>query len=499
MDRHPLIELTGITKWFGANRALEDADFELYPGEVHALVGVNGAGKSTMMKILAGVHQRDSGTFLLRGEPRAFSNPQEAEHSGIAIVYQELSLLEDLTVAENILIRRLPGKGWIGPIDRKASRDTASRALARLGVEISPDAMVSELSVGRKQLVEIAKALSLNAEVVIFDEPTSALTDRETHALFAAIRQLKSEGVGVIYISHHLDELFQIADRLTVLRDGRSVASRQIEDVDIGAVVELMLGQANAIPPRESRTREEAPILKAEGISTNRLRGPISVDLRPGEIVALAGQLGSGRTELLRALYGADKLLSGSVTMNGRRLHDGNRERIRAGIGFVPEERKVEGIITGGSIAANVAVAYLDQVSAGPHVLRAKELGRARDAVSRVGVVPPDVLPAIESLSGGNQQKAIVGRWIGREGVRVLLLDEPTRGIDVGAKTQIYRLLDDLASSGVAIIFASSDEEEILGLADRVLVLKRGSIARSVATAELDVHSLTTLIVGGEI
>jgi ribose transport system ATP-binding protein len=499
METSPLVLLENVTKWFGANRALDGASFTLYPGEVHALVGVNGAGKSTLMKIMAGVHMRDSGRFFLRQKEVEFSTPQDAETHGIAIVYQELSLLNDLTVAENILIRHLPARGWIGRIDRAKSRALSAASLSRLGIDIDPDTMVGDLPVGQKQLVEIAKALSTEAAVVIFDEPTSALTDTETHALFRAIRQLKADGVGVIYISHHLDELFQVADRLTVLRDGRSVATRSVEEVDISRVVELMLGKANALPKRESHARETQPLLRADSISTEELRGPVTLELRPGEIVALAGQLGSGRTELLRALYGVDRLVGGIVTFEGERLSSGHRERIRAGVGFVPEERKVEGVISGASIGDNVVVGCLDQLSVGIHMQSRKERKRAEAAVNRVGVVPPDPSPPIEALSGGNQQKAIIGRWIAREGVRVLLLDEPTRGIDVGAKTQIYRLLDELAKRGVAILFSSSDEEEILGVADRIVIMRRGAVAKTAATSGLDVHELTTLIVGGEI
>lgn len=499
MDTSPLVVLESVTKWFGANRALDGASFTLYPGEVHALVGVNGAGKSTLMKIMAGVHRRDSGSFFLRQNDVEFATPQDAENHGIAIVYQELSLLDDLTVAENILIRHLPGRGWLGPINRRRSRERAAMSLSRVGVEIDPHTLVGELPVGQKQLVEIAKALTTEASVVIFDEPTSALTETETHALFRAIRQLKADGVAVIYISHHLDELFKVADRLTVLRDGRTVATRSIREVDIPRVVELMLGEANAVPTRQSHARETAPILSGKGVRTESLKGPVDIELRPGEVVALAGQLGSGRTELLRALYGVDRLLAGSVLVNGKRPRRGNRSLIRAGVGFVPEERKVEGVITGATIGDNIVVGCLDQVSLGIHMQSGKERRRAEAAVSRVGVVPADPTPAIESLSGGNQQKAIMGRWIAREGVRVLLLDEPTRGIDVGAKTQIYRLLDELAQRGVAVLFSSSDEEEILGLADRIVIMRRGTVAKRADTSGLDVHALTTLIVGGEI
>jgi ribose transport system ATP-binding protein len=359
--------------------------------------------------------------------------------------------------------------------------------------------LVGSLPVGQKQLIEIAKALSIKASVVIFDEPTSALTDTETHALFAAIRQLKADGVSVIYISHHLDEIFRIADRLTVLRDGQTVGTRSVDEMDIPGVVQMMLGEANAIPPRESRVREGSPVLVADRIKSERLTGPVDIELKPGEIVALAGQLGSGRTELLRALFGADRVTEGTVSTDRGTFHDGTRERIRAGIGFIPEERKVEGIITNSSIRDNLVVASIDQVSPIGHVIRRAERMRAQESIERVGVVPPDPRPVIESLSGGNQQKVVVGRWIARQGIRVLLLDEPTRGIDVGAKTQIYRLLDELATDGLAILFASSDEEEILGLADRVLIMNKGTIVRSVPTTSLDVHTLTTLIVGGEI
>lgn len=495
----PLIQVSKISKRFGANQALDEADFDLMPGEVHALVGVNGAGKSTLMKILAGVHEKDSGRFTYRGEERHFKTPTEAEHSGIAIVYQELSLLDHLSVAENILIRNLPGRGWLGAINWNTARKRARELLSRFGIDIDPDQIVGDLPVGQKQMVEICKALSLNAQVVIFDEPTSALSDRETHILFQAVRQLKDNGVSVIYISHHLDEIFRVADRLTVLRDGRSVATRQVEAMDIPSVVELMLGTSNAIPERVSHRMDTAPILSAHDISTDVLSGPVSLDLYPGEIVALAGQLGSGRTEFLRALYGVDALLSGEVRIDGATARPGHHGRIRSGIGFVPEERKTQGIITAASILDNIAVASLDQVSRGIHMLRVEERSRADRVVNRVGVLPPLTDPPIESLSGGNQQKAILGRWIAREGVRVLLLDEPTRGIDVGAKTQIYRLLDELARQGMAVLFSSSDEEEILGVADRIMIMRRGRVSVAVENAGLDVHKLTTLIVGGEI
>jgi ribose transport system ATP-binding protein len=494
-----LLEIRDVSKRFGANQALDQAFLTVEAGEVHALVGVNGAGKSTMMKILAGVHSADSGEIQFRGEAVRFSDPRQAESAGIAIVYQELSVLDDLSVADNILIRHLPGRGWIGKIDRSSGNRRAEEALGRLGLSIDPAAMVGDLPVGQKQLIEIAKALSSDASLVIFDEPTSALSDHETHALFAAIRSLKADGVGVVYISHHLDELFQIADRVTVLRDGKSVATREMVGMDISTVVELMLGSRSAIPTRKSRRQDAPPVLAADSISTDKLRGPLSLELRPGEIVALCGRLGSGRTETLRALFGVDRLLTGTVRGPDGPLKDGPGERIRSGIGFVPEERKVEGIITDSTIGLNITVASYDQLAIGGHIVRRREAQRAQEAVLRVGVVPADSSRVMESLSGGNQQKAILGRWISRRGIRVLLLDDPTRGVDVGAKTQIYQLLDEMAANGVGILFASSDEEEILGVADRIHVLRRGEIVHSAPTADLSLHELTTLIVGGQI
>ncbi len=499
MDHKPLVEIENVSKWFGANRALNGARLVVEPGRVHALVGVNGAGKSTLMKILAGVVQCDEGSIRIRGEEVALGSADEAEAAGISIVYQELSVIDDLNVTDNILLRHLPARGWVGRVNTAAGRKAATAALGRLGVQIDPDARAGDLPVGQKQLIEIAKALSVDASVVIFDEPTSALTDQETRALFDAVRRLTAAGAGVIYISHYLDEIFRIADEVTVLRDGRTVATRPIGEIDIAGLVELMLGSRNAIPPRNSHRLDGPPLLEVRAARSERLAGPINLTVHPGEIVGVCGQLGSGRTELLRAVYGADELDEGEILMQGNPVRPGIRGRVHAGIGMVPEERKADGIITESSILSNIGVASVDQLSRWGHVPARAERARATEASTRVGVVPNDVSLDIEALSGGNQQKAILGRWVGREGVKLLLLDEPTRGIDVGAKTMIYGLLDSLAAQGVGVLFATSDEEELLGLADRICVLRRGQIVHEAPASELDPHRLTTLIVGGEI
>ncbi|MFL6662933.1 MAG: sugar ABC transporter ATP-binding protein [Rhizobacter sp.] len=476
-EQPPVLALQGISKRFLAVAALQGVGFELRRGEVHAVCGENGAGKSTLMRIISGQLQPDEGRIELNGEPVRFASTRAAEAAGIAMIHQELNLVPHLSVAENIFLAREPHTGWF--IDRPRLHAEARRCLQRLGVDIDPKAIVRTLSVAQRQMVEIAKALSLEAEVLIMDEPTSSLTESETAQLFKVILDLKRAGVGVVYISHRLDEMAHIVDRVTVLRDGRHVSTEDFADTSIDEIVVRMVGRAldDKFPPRTSVPGTER-LLSVQGLSRHGVFEDIGFEVRRGEILGFAGLMGSGRTEVARAVFGADPVDAGTVRLGDEALHIRSpRDAIRHGIAYLSEDRKGHGLALGMTVAHNVSLANMRAVSSRLGFIRfAEEDAVAQRYVDSLAIRTPTTRQAVRLLSGGNQQKVVIAKWLFRDS-RVLFFDEPTRGIDVGAKYAIYKLLDELAAQGIGVVLISSELPEILGMTDRVAVFHAGRIA----------------------
>ncbi|MER9682244.1 sugar ABC transporter ATP-binding protein [Mesorhizobium sp. M0184] len=469
---HNGLVVSGLCKSYGPVQVLADASFEVRPGEVVALLGENGAGKSTVSNIIAGSTKPDAGTITWRGNAYSPANPAAAIDAGIGMIHQELKLLPDLSVAENVYVGRLPMRG--GRIDRAAMNARASAQLKRLGLDVSPERKVRTLRIAAQQQVEIAKALTLNAELLIFDEPTAALGGEETELLFQQIRKLKAEGMSFIYISHRLDEIAQIADRVVVMRDGRIVARHERADIPVRTVVEQMVGRSvERMFPTVSAPGNDT-LLEVENLSSpERSFQNVSFSVRAGEILGIAGLIGAGRTELVRAIAGADPISSGSVRVAGKPVHlNGPAAAIKAGVVLVPEDRKAQGVVLDQTIGENLAIGNFDHVAPNGWVLPKAVQKFAEAGIRRLGVKGrPN--QAVSKLSGGNQQKVIIAKWVSRP-PKVFILDEPTRGIDVGARAAIYDVIADLARSGMAVVVVSSDLEEVLGLSHRVLVLSRG-------------------------
>ena len=479
----PLVELTGIHKRFPGVYALKGVDFAVLPGEVHALVGENGAGKSTLIKIAAGVYDFEEGNYRIGGEVVALDGPRQALDRGIAVVYQELELVASLSVAENMFFGRLPhGRG--GRVRWDELYAESEQLLAEVGLQIDPQTKVGHLAVAAQQLVEIARALSFDAKMIVMDEPTSALSPREIEKLFALINRLKARGVGLVYVSHKLDEIMVLADRVTVLRDGERIACEKTEELDeerlIGLMVGRELGQGYPAAGREPG----GCVLEVEGLTTDQVRD-ISFRVCAGEIVGFSGLMGAGRTELARAVMGVDRRLVGSVEIAGAAVPaDAPPVARKLGLGLVPEDRRADGVFAQLSVRENVSVAALEQFCRAGHVRAGEERRRVGELVAQLRVRTPDQEQEIAKLSGGNQQKVLLARWLLKDNLKVLLVDEPTRGIDVGAKAEIYQLLDGLAREGLAVVLLSSEMPEILGLCDRIYVMSAGRIAAEYDRAE---------------
>jgi len=478
----PLLVMRRVTKRFLNVVALANVDFDVRRGEVHAICGENGAGKSTLMKILSGEYTPDEGTIEYRGEPLVLRGPQAAQAAGIVMIHQELNLVPHLSVAENIWLAREPRKGLF--IDRQAQRQGALACLSRLGVAISPDALVSTLPVAQQQMVEIAKALSMKAELLIMDEPTSSLTDAETGQLFKVIADLKQAGVGIVYISHRLDELAGIVDRVSVMRDGQHVSTKPFAQTSIDEIVSAMVGRAldAKFPPASRRPTGEA-MLEVRGLRRHGVFGPVDFDLRRGEILGFAGLIGAGRTEVARAVFGADPVDAGSVRFEGRELRIRTpADAIREGFAYVSEDRKAHGLAVKMTVAQNITLANMAAVLRRRCLVAFdRELAAARRYIEALGIRTPSPQQVVQLLSGGNQQKVVIAKWLFRQS-RVIFFDEPTRGIDVGAKFAIYELMDKLAAQGIGIVLISSELPEILGLTDRVAVFHEGRITRVLDT-----------------
>src|SRR5437764_4508254 len=473
-ETRPILALRDASKVFGAINALENVSIELYPGEAHALVGENGAGKSTLVKILAGVHLPDRGTLHVNGERTVLRSPAEAREAGVAIIHQEPIQFPDLTIAENIFTGRQPLRG-ARRIDRKAMDDEATTLFERLGVPLDPDRIARGLSIAEQQIVEIAKALSLNARVIVMDEPTAALSAVEVERLFRVVETLRADGVAVLFISHRLEEVFGLCQRVTVLRDGKLVMSSGLAGLSADDLVRAMVGRVlEDHVPQETTIGD--PVLVVERLTREGVFVDISLDVRAGEIVALAGLVGAGRSEVASAIFGIDRFDAGRVAVNGNELRGGSPTgAMAAGIGFVPEDRRQQGLVMEQSIARNVTLASLRRLSRFGLIRSAAERRFARDWTTRLQVKYGRLGSPMTSLSGGNQQKVVLAKWLGRR-PSVLILDEPTRGISVGTKAEVHRLLEELAGEGVAILVISSELPEVLRLANRILVMREGRL-----------------------
>ena len=483
-----LVVMEGIEKTFPGVHALIQCQFDLYPGEIHALVGENGAGKSTLMKVLAGIYSKDSGRLLYKGHEVEIPNPRTAQDLGISMIHQELNLMPHLTVAQNIFVGREPRQGLKFLLDEKEINTQALQLLDMMHLKLDPRTKVSDLTVAKQQMVEIAKALSFNSDVLIMDEPTAALTDTEIDELFRIIRQLRDKGVGVVHISHRLEELKQISDRVTVMRDGRYIDTVRTQDVPIDRIISMMVGRTIfEATPEVPETPSEEIVLEIKNLNRGAVIKDVSFNLKKGEILGFAGLVGAGRTEVARAIFGADTPESGEIYVQGRKVHiKSPSDAVRHGIGYLSEDRKRYGLTLGMDVQTNIVLASFK-----------KFLGFLgwvnRNAIRVVGeyyvqaltIKTPSLQQRVRNLSGGNQQKVIIAKWLTGD-TNILIFDEPTRGIDVGAKSEIYRLLNDLAQQGKSIIMISSELPEILRMSHRVIVMCEGRI-----TGELDIAEAT--------
>ena len=494
----PLLEVRQLSKRFPGVRALSNVDLQLARGEVLAVIGENGAGKSTLMKILAGVQAADNGEILMDGRPARLDSVQRAMRQGIALIHQELNLSDNLDVGANIFLGREPRR--FGLIDKTKIRRESRRVLDLVGLDVDADTLVRTLTIGRQQMVEIAKALSMNARILIMDEPTSSLSARETEALFEVVDQLRNSGVSIIYISHRLREVTRLADRVTVLRDGENAGDLARSEIHHDAMVGLMVGRD--ISQFYARQENEIGdvVLEAKDLVVSANPGhKLSFTLRQGEIVGLAGLVGAGRTELLQTMFGITPALSGSILVEDRVVTPSSSiQAIRAGIALVPEDRKQQGLIIEMSLRRNASLASLRRNRRfGTLLNHTAEENNARDCIAKLNVKTPSADQVVQYLSGGNQQKVVLGKWLALQPA-VLLLDEPTRGIDVGAKQEIYCLIEELAANGVAILFVSSELEEVLGMSDRALVMHEGFISGELARDQLSEEAIMQLATGQE-
>lgn len=481
-----LLEMTGIHKRFHGVHALKGVDFQLRSGEVHALMGENGAGKSTLMKVFTGIHKRDEGEIVLYGEPVNFSNIKESQDAGISMIHQELNMMNHLTVAQNIYIGREPiTNGFIN--DKKMEQD-AAELFKRIGVKIDPAATLGTLTVGKQQMVEIAKAVSRNAKILILDEPTAALTQLEVEELFKIMRDLQAKGIGMIYISHRMDEIQRISDRITVMRDGEYVGTVDTDSVTKDDIVKMMVGRViYGDKKEESTVPADAPVvLEVKNLNRGKELRNVSFSLRRGEILGFSGLMGAGRTETARAIYGADPYDSGEIYINGERVNIRTPEQaVKNGICYLSEDRKRYGLLLGKSVAENSVLSNLDDYIKFGWIDDAAIEKAAKIENAKMKTKTPSMQQMVKNLSGGNQQKVIIARWLLRN-CDIFIFDEPTRGIDVGAKSEIYTLMEELASQGKAIIMISSELAEVQRLSDRVVVMCEGRV-----TATLDIKDAT--------
>ncbi len=473
-----ILRMKNIEKYFSGVQALKNADLELGAGEVVALVGENGAGKSTLMKILTGIYKKDGGTIEYMGQQVEYNGPKESEKAGIAIVHQELNMMSDLTVAQNLFIGHEVMNGIF--INDEQMAKYAIEFFQKLHIEIDPYKKIGDLTVGKQQMVEIAKAISKQAKIIVFDEPTAALTDAEIEELFKVIRDLKKKGVGIIYISHRMDEIGQISDRITVMRDGEYVGTLDTEGCTKADIIKLMVGRAIYTEPKTcSQVAKDAPeVLRCEKLNRGKFVKDVSFNLKKGEILGVAGLMGSGRTEMARILFGADLRDSGDIYVNGKKVKINTpADAVKAGIGYLSEDRKRFGLVVDKTIEDNTVMASIDKFMQGIFVNSQKTKDVSEKYVTELKTKTPSVKQMVRKLSGGNQQKVVIAKWLCQD-ADILIFDEPTRGIDVGAKSEIYHLMDRLAKQGKSIIMISSELPEILRMSDRVAVMCEGRLTK---------------------
>ncbi|PWE52884.1 L-arabinose ABC transporter ATP-binding protein AraG [Metarhizobium album] len=480
------LQFNGISKGYPGVQALSDISFSVRKGAVHGLMGENGAGKSTLIRLLSGDQSADAGEIRIDGQPQHYCSVRDAFQAGVIVIHQELQLVPELSVAENLWLGRFPGKG--GVINSRTLIETVRQKLAEIGIDVDPSTKVGQLSIGERQMVEIAKAVMLDARVIALDEPTSSLSSRESEILFALIAKLKAKGTIILYVSHRLDEIFRLCDSLTVLRDGKLAAHHpDIGQVTRDQIISEMVGREISniwgYKPREAG----AVRLKVRDLSGSKLPVPISFDVRAGEILGFFGLIGAGRSEMTRLVYGADSRRSGTVEVDGVKVApDSPPQSIRSGMVLCPEDRKHDGIVQGRSIEENIAISSRRHFSPFGILSPRKEADLADTFIARLKVRTPSRKQDIINLSGGNQQKVILGRWLSEQGVKLLIIDEPTRGIDVGAKSEIYEILYDLAAGGMAIVVISSELPEVMGITDRIMVMCQGRVAADIPRTEFD-------------
>jgi inositol transport system ATP-binding protein len=488
-----LLEMRKIEKSFHTVRVLHGVDFMLRPGTVHALMGENGAGKSTLMKVLAGIHKRDAGTIVIKDKDVEISSPKHAQLLGIAMIHQELSPVPEMTVAENIYLGREPEKGIF--LDYPLLYKQTEELLGGLNVKLSPKAKVGDLKVADQQLIEIAKAISLNAEIIIMDEPTSAITDKEVENLFRVIRDLKDQGKGIIYISHKMDEIFQIADDITVLRDGKYVNTWRAEEINHNILIQNMVGRELTEIFPKSEVPIEDIMLEVKNFTIKGQFEHVNFQVRRGEIYGISGLVGAGRTELMHALFGLHKREEGEVLFEGKKLDiHSPKDAIKQGIAYVTEDRKEEGLVLEMSVGQNITLPSMKELSRGISIDSQKENKTIRNQIEQLRIKLNSPRQLVKSLSGGNQQKVVLAKWMIKE-PKLLILDEPTRGIDVGAKAEIYKIMCEFVSKGNAIIMISSEMPEVMGMADRMMVLSNGRAAGELTRDEFEQEQIMKLAV----
>lgn len=502
IEQQPLLEMAHIVKGFPGVQALDDVDFEVYPGEIVGFVGENGAGKSTLIKILSGVHVKDEGTIRFNGRDVSPHSPQEAQNLGISTIHQELALIPYLSVAENIFLNREPRLA-LGLVDFRRMNREAEAILHDLGADIPGKKLVHRLNVAAQQMVEIAKAVSQNARLILMDEPTSALSSKEADALFALIRRLQARGVAVVFVSHRLEEIRQIADRVVIMRDGRRVGTLPIAEADEEQIIRMMVGRDVGLYPKE-KAEIGAPVLELRDFCGANGVEHVSLTVRQGEIVGLAGLIGAGRTEVARLICGVDKVTQGELLINGQPVHIKSPvDAVRQGIGWVPEDRKLHGLVLGMDVQENTTMAVLQRISNVLGAVKTKEAKRiTNEYVAALSIATPSISQTVRNLSGGNQQKVVLAKWLSTH-PKLLIMDEPTRGIDIGAKAEVHALMSRLAQQGMGILMISSEMPEIIGMSDRVIVMCQGRITGEFAHGRFSQEEIMTcatqfLTVAGE-
>lgn len=499
MANSPFVEMHHIDKSFSGNQVLKDIQLEIEKGEVHALMGENGAGKSTLIKILTGIHQRDNGTVKVRGEERFYSNPKESEKDGIAVIHQELNIIPYLTVAENMFLGKEITYNKTGILNSKEMYKQTKANLKELGVtNINPNDVAGKLSVGKQQMIEISKALATNAELIVMDEPTAALTKREIESLFEVIESLQKRDVSIIYISHRMEEIFHICDRVTVLRDGSYIGTENISNTNFEKLVKMMVGRdiGEQFPERTSAIGDV--VFQVEGLARKGFFQDISFEVKEGEVLGVAGLMGAGRTEIMESIFGFEKQDNGTVKLEGNKLNIRHpNDAIKAGIGFITEDRKMKGLMIEASIRENISLTNMKNISKHGVISTAKEKPLVQQLIERLNVKSTNKEQTVKSLSGGNQQKVVIAKWLGIQ-PKILILDEPTRGVDVGAKKEIYKIINELTKEGVAIIMISSELPEVLGVSDRIMVIHEGTITKTFQKNDADQEKIMIAATGGE-